>query len=546
MTLEICKKVSLVKIALVLIVNFFFLHKILYANESLNKLDVLVFAYSGECGAYPYKIVKDLNGKNILIHIEKSKPININVSALISDNFTVFQSETNAADFKNINRSKLLSELVGREADDEYKEIIRAKLKLIGVDNINFLGSNSSLMWHCDSMNGYHVTSVLRMDLDLQIGNAIKYGLKSGEIILIGEIPAAEIFIPVSEKIQKEFIDVRRTLDLLHKDSSSIAAIVKYKQGQNYMSLKSSGPCVIRAKDVSENDSKLGFRVSSQIKNRFKYNNEQNFSLVVDSVDSLWLNIQSGKCDISFTTGDEFGVLKKALESSKDDEFRVELGQTKYESILSLVQNKGYKDMDAYRFANTFNPILSPYSVSRFASYDILNSDSLSSTIARMKLTKYEKDDVTPSVELIFQFLSDEENGKKVGLSVLAFRNKRVKDEEVRLQQEKARLAKIEAQRARITFRLGVVCMGTDLAGTLMKNIVSMYASNTNNLAIANYVTAVPGCLFPKQSSAFQGGAIIEFFRSGRFVGVRTLQQINGQYIYGIVTASDWDMTDSR
>jgi len=531
------KRVSLLFFSLILLVFY----QQSFANDSLKKLDVLLFAYSGECNAYPYKAVKDLNGKTVLNHIDKNRPINIYVGALTSEHFTVFSNDNSVGDFKDVNRSKALSEIVGREAGDEYKEVIQAKLKSIGLEKIKFI--DSSIMWHCDVMNGYHITAVLRTDLDLQIGNAIKAGVRSGEIILVGEIPATEIFVPISEKIKNEFVDVRRTLDLLQNNPDSIGAILKYKQGQNYMKLKSSGPCVIKPKDASEKDLKLGYRVSSKVKTRFNYNNEQNFALVVDNVDALWQNIQTGKCDVSFTTGEEFGVLRKALENSKDDEFRVELGQEKGETLLSLVQSKGYKDMDAYRFATTFNPILTPNDISRLARYDVVSSEAVKNVVSRIRLAKYEKEDVNPSVEIIFQFLSDEEKGKQSGMSATAFRTKRVKEEEARLQQEKIRLARVQEQRARTSYSLGVVCMGTDLASTLMQNIVRMYDTNTNAMAISSYVTGVPGCLFPRQSSSFQGNSLVEVFRSGRFVGVRTIQQTNGQYIYGMVTSSDWDMT---
>jgi hypothetical protein len=533
------KKVSLLFFSLLTLV--FYQHS--FANDSLKKLDVFLFANSVECN-FPYKIVKDLNGKTVLNHIDKNTPINIYVGALTSERFTVYVNPNSVGDRKEVNRPKVLAEIVGREAGDEYKEVIQTKLKSMGLENIKFI--DSSIHWRCDVMNGYHITAVLRLDLDLPIGDEIKAGFKSGQITLLGEIPATEIIVPIYDKIKNEFVDVNRTIDLLQKNPESIGAIVKYKQGQNYMKLKSTGPCIIKPKDGTERASKLGFRVSNAVKKRFNYNNEQNAALVVDTVDALWQNIQAGKCDVSFTTGEEFGFLRKALENSKDDQFRVELGQDQAETLLSFVQSNGYKDMDAYRFAINFTPNLTPNQISSLARYDVVSSDNVKTVLSRMRATKYEKDDGNPSVDMILQFLSDEENGKQSGMSATAYRTKRVKEEEARIQQEKIRFAKLQEQRAKKSYSLGVVCMGTDLASTLMQNIVSMYDRNTNVMAISNYVTSVPGCLFPRQSASFQGSTLVEVFRSGRFVGVRTKQQTNGQYVFGMVTSSDWDMTGGR
>ena len=405
------------------------------ANESLQKLDVLLFANSEKCNSYPYRIVKDLNGKTVLNHIDKNRPINIFVGALTSKYFPV-------GDGKDVNRSKMLSEIVGREAGEEYKVVIQAKLKSIGLDEIYFI--NSDITWHCDVMNGYHIAAVLRMDLDEWHETMVS----KGKIILIGEIPATEMFTPISEKIKNEFADVNRTLDLLQKDPNSIGAIVKYKQGQNYMKLKSTGPCIIKPKDAAEKDSKLGFRVSTKTKTRFNYNNEQNFALVVETVDALWQNIQIGKCDVSFATGEEFRSLRKALENTKDDAFRVELGQDKAETLLSLVQSYGYKDMDAYRFAISLTPILTPDDISKLAKYKVTSPDTFKSVVDRIRAVKYEKEDVNPSIKLIFQFLSDEDQASKTnGLTATVIKKERETKLEKEAQIEKERLA--EAQRIR-------------------------------------------------------------------------------------------------
>ena len=324
--------------------------------------------------------------------------------------------------------------------------MIEAKLKSFGADKIRFV--DSSIRWRCDVTNGGHITAVLLTDLDFPIGDQIKTGLKSGQIILLGEIPATEIFSPISEKIKNEFADVTRTLDLLQKDPDSIGAIVKYKQGQNYMKLKSTGPCIIKPKDNAEKDSKLGFRVSTKTKTRFNYNNEENIALVVDDVEALWQNIQIGKCDVSFATGEEFRPLRKVLENTKDDAFRVELGQDKAETLLGLAQSMGYKDIEAYRFAISLTPILTADDISQLAKYKVTSPDTFKSVVDRIRVVKYETEVVNPPIKLIFQFLSDEEQAsRKNGSTATVIKKERETQLAKEAQIERERLA--EAYRIR-------------------------------------------------------------------------------------------------
>ena len=138
------------------------------------------------------------------------------------------------------------------------------------------------------------------------------------------------------------------------------------------------------------------------------------------------------------------GSTQKALENTKDDSFRVELGQDKAETLLSLVQSNGYKDMDAYRFAISLTPILTPDDISKLAKYKVTSPDTFKSVVDRIRAVKYEKEDVNPSIELIFQFLSDENQASKTnGSTATVIKKEREKEAQI----EKERLA--EAQRIR-------------------------------------------------------------------------------------------------
>ncbi len=513
------------------------------ANDELRKLDILLFIYSGNCENYPYRFLKDLNGKEIISHVNRDRAININISALTSNNFPVWIDPQGYKVTQNVNRAKLLAEIVGRESTEEFQQIIRKSLSEYNFNKIEF-STFYSPTFRCDVMNKYHISALLRLDLDLNVyGPAISSGIKNKEIIFLKEIPASEWIKPLSVKIENEFVDVRRTLSLLESDPNSIGSLVKYVQGQNYLKVKPKSPCIVNPKSNSDRDTKLGYRVSDDITSRFGLSKKIDFQATTDSLETLWQKIQTDECPVSFITGEEFKRLRKVLEDDKQFNYRVELGFNQKQSLLSYIQFKGYKTLAAFEFANRFNPPLQPDQISRLAGYGIDSITAVEVTIKRMASTNYQKAGVS-DINTLFAFLSDEEAGKKQGLSPTAYRDKRMAEAEAERRQQQLRMAKIQAERANRSFTLTPVCMGDNLARTFMENIIQMYASNTHVSAIASYVTSMPGCLFPKQNTPISGGKLEEFYRLGRFVGVKTISPINGQYIFGMIISTDWDLSN--
>ncbi len=527
----------------ILILAFLGLPFKVLANEELKKLDILLFVYSGKCENYPYRFLKDLNGKDIISHINKDRAINVNIGALTSTNFPVWFDPQGYKASQNVNRSKLIAEIVGRESTEEFQQIIRKNLSEYNFSKIEF-STFSSPIFRCDMMNQYHISALLRLDLDLNVyGPAINNGLKNKEIIFLKEIPASDWVKPLTTKIENEFVDVRRTIALLDSDANSIGSLVKYTQGQNYLKVKSKSPCIVTSKSNSERDTKFGYRVSDEITNRFGFSKKIEFQASTDSLELLWQKIQTDECPVSLITGEEFKRLRKVLEDDKQFNYRVELGFDQKQSLLSFIQFKGYKTLAAFEFANRFNPPLQPEQITRLASYGIDSIATVEVATKRMIASNYQKSGST-DINTLFTFLSDEEAGKKQGLSPTAYRDKRIAEAEAERRQQQARMAKIQAERSNRSFSLGPVCMGDNLARTFMENIIQMYASNTHVSAIASYVTTMPGCLFPRQNSPIPGSKLEEFYRLGRFVGVRTISPINGQYIYGMVISSDWDLSN--
>jgi hypothetical protein len=402
--------------------------------------------------------------------------------------------------------------------------------------------SLSNPIFRCDFINQYHINILLRADLDLNVyGPAISSGIKSKDVVLLKEIPAMDWIKPLSEKIQGEFVDVRRTINLLESDISSIGALVRYSEGQNYLKIKPKLPCAVSPKSVNERDLKFGYRVSNEITTRFGFNKKVEFQSSIDSIEGLWQKIQTNECNVSFITGEEFKRIRKVLEEDKKFNYRLEVGFNQKQSLLSFIQFKGYKSLYDYDFANRFNPPLQPDQIQQLAIFAIDSYDKVELAFKRMLDTNYQKSPVG-DIRSLFIFLNDEAAGKKLGLSPESYREKRMAEaEDIRIKQQ-MRLAKAQADRANRSFTLGVVCLGNDSARSFIENIIQMYASNTHVAAISNYVTSLPGCLFPRQNSPISGAKLEEFFRLGRFVGVRTINTANGQHIYGMLTTHDWDM----
>lgn len=513
------------------------------ANTDLRKLDILLFIYAGNCESYPYRFLKDLNGKEIISHTNKDRPIRVNISALTSNSFPVWYDPQGYKSSQNVDRAKIISEIVGREAVDEYQLIIRRALNEYNFSKIEF-STSSNPIFRCDMMNQYHINALLRLDLDLNVyGPTLINGIKNKEVIFLKEIPAEEWIKPLTAKIENEFVDVRRTIALLESDPNSIGSLVKYVQGQNYLKVKPKSPCIVNPKSDSERDSKLGYRVSDEITSRFGLSKKIDFQAATDSLEILWQKIQTDECPVSFITGEEFKRLRKVLEDDKKFNYRVELGFNQKQSLLSFIQFKGYKTLAAFEFAYRFNPPLQPDQISRLAGYGIDSITAVEVAIKRMATTNYQKASVS-DINTLFAFLSDEEAGKKQGLSPTAYRDKRIAEAEAERRQQQLRMAKIQAERANRSYTLTPVCMGDNLARTFMENIIQMYASNTHVSAIASYVTSMPGCLFPKQNTPISGGKLEEFYRLGRFVGVKTISPINGQYIFGMIISTDWDSSN--
>jgi hypothetical protein len=524
------------------------------ANEKLQNFDLLIFANKGEgCERYPYKFLKDLNGKEKIIQTDKNKPIHVGINSLISKTFDLTEKTFE----KRVNRVQIFSDIFGRDVSKDFETIIQKSLEEFNFSKLKFGGySYSAIM--CDSnYQNYQLTTLLRLDLNLRKyksydgSSIIKNKLNNNQLSLLKVIPASDWIKNLKLKVENEFTDVRRSIKLLEENPESIAALVKYLPGEDYRQIKYkknqssrdnkfNGPCIVKAKSEIEFVLKNGYRISNEIINRFGLSKKNNFKFQTESLEALWQKIQTNECNVSFLTSDEFKKIKKVIEADTKYHYRVELGFDKQKTYLSSVQFMGYKDLSEFEFAQKFSPNLNPNQIKRLKMYNINNFEEVQKVIQKINSINYDKIE-SPNIKIIFQFLSDEEAGKKINLSATEYRKKRIEEAKILKEQQRIRQAQIYATRSKKSFVLRVVCMGNNSAGSYLRNIIQMYSSNTHVSAISSAIRSYPGCLLPLTPTPISGSRLTEYYRSGRFVGVRTNTNIDGQYIFGMLIASEWD-----
>ena len=548
-------KISLMRHFVFVVIFTLFSHTNLIANEKLQDLDLLIFANKG-CKYNPYKFLKDLNGEDKIIQTDASRSIYVGIDSLANKNFNL----TNKYGEKKVNRVKIFSEMFGRDVSEDFEIIIQKSLEEFKFKKLKF-DSFSMIRFYCGSTSTdrYHLSTLLRVDLNLKRfklldgSSEIKRKLADNQLVLLKTIPASEWVNKLKLKVENEFVDVRRSIKLLEEKPDSIAALVKYLPGEDYRQIKYKrnqssgdnklhGPCIVRATNQTDITLKNGYRNSNEILNRFGLSkNERKYKLQAESLEVLWQKIQTNECNVSFLTSDEFKKIKKVVEADTKYHYRVELGLDKEKAYLSSIQSKGYKDLSEFEFAQKFSPNLNPNQIKRLKMYNVNNFDEIQNIIKKINNLNYDTTQ-SPNIGTIFQFLSDEEAGKKVNLSATEYKNKRIEEAKILREQQRIRQAQIDAKRSRKSFVLRVVCMGnSNSAGIYLRNIIQMYSSNTHVSAISSAITSYPGCLLPRTPTPISGSRLTEYYRSGRFVGVRTKTDINGQYIFGMLIASDWD-----
>lgn len=102
------------------------------------------------------------------------------------------------------------------------------------------------------------------------------------------------------------------------------------------------------------------------------------------------------------------------------------------------------------------------------------------------------------------------------------------------------RRRRLDALRAKKSFRMGVICVGMNAVSSAEINIaLNLYGNNTHVQAIASFITGSNSCML--RDMTLRGDQLTEVNRSGRFVSLRAAGATDSNAMYGIIPAETWD-----
>ena len=127
------------------------------------------------------------------------------------------------------------------------------------------------------------------------------------------------------------------------------------------------------------------------------------------------------------------------------------------------------------------------------------------------------------SVTDYLNYRDDFEQGKKSGKSAATYRAEVNRALEIERQEAAALAAKRDLARSRVSLNLSLICYGEDHdAGNALRNIMDMYASNTNIMVITSYMQSSRTCSMRSTSQVYRANQFSEYLRRGTLVGIRS------------------------
>ena len=148
------------------------------------------------------------------------------------------------------------------------------------------------------------------------------------------------------------------------------------------------------------------------------------------------------------------------------------------------------------------------------------------------------------SVTDYLNYRDDFEQGKKSGKSAATYRAEVNRALEIERQEAAALAAKRDLARSRVSLNLSLICYGEDHdAGNALRNIMDMYASNTNIMAITSYMQSSRTCSMRSTSQVYRANQFSEYLRRGNLVGIRSKANAPGVgYLYSFTHRENWDV----
>lgn len=102
------------------------------------------------------------------------------------------------------------------------------------------------------------------------------------------------------------------------------------------------------------------------------------------------------------------------------------------------------------------------------------------------------------------------------------------------------RRRKLNAMRAKKSFRMGIICVGMQaISSSEIGMVLNLYASNAHVMGITRFISSSQTCML--RDAVLRGEQLTEINRQGRFVTLRSSASNESNALYGILPLETWD-----
>ena len=419
---------------------------------------------TGDNCAKPYRFQTDIDGNSVLVHENTDSRINVNINALIGERFVV-ERGMSSLDHQTVNVREVFAQWVGRDISFEMQQIVEDALQELGITHYT-LTEGHSPRWFCQGgpMNQEHLRVILRQHLDAPAhGPRAKPRIASGDALIIKVIPASTWAVIPHEKFHHERAEENRSIELLENNENAYAVLIQHKPLENYTLIGAPQICSANTNDLDDQVAKLGLHGSEDFISRFRPGHQRNRLLRTDSLNDLWIKIQSNECPISIISGAELTRLRDVIRNDQAFDYRLEFGREFEALFATYITQRGFQTAEAFYFSREYRPVLSASRVNELQNYGITSVPELEAAIDRADADGYASRGILTlehfrqaanfdpndfealHFELLLGFLEDEKTGAEKGLSASAVKEQR--EAEIARAEQEAREAAAEAAR---------------------------------------------------------------------------------------------------
>lgn len=392
----------------------------------------------------PYRFQTDIDGNTVLVHENTDRRINVNINALIGERFVV-ERGMSYWDDKTVNVRELFAQQVGRDISLDIRQIVEDALRELDITHYT-LTDGDSPRWICQGgpMNQEHLRVMLRVNLDTPAhGPRANERIASGDALIIKVIPQTIWLATPLETFHHELAEENRSIELLENNENAYAVLIQHEPLENYNLISAPRICSTNTNDLDDQVAKLSMHGSVDFISRFRSGHQTNPLLRTDSLNDLWIKIQSNECPISIISGAELTRLRDVLRNDQAFNYRLEFGREFEGLFTAYINQRGFQTAEAFYFSQEYRPALSASRVNELQSYGITSLRELEAVIDRADADGYASRSVLTlehfrqaanfnpqdfealHFELLMAFLEDEKVGTSRGISASQVKEQR-------------------------------------------------------------------------------------------------------------------------